>query len=81
MNDSGPPHMHMLSAGNNRAITTYKVQGCCQDGGIRDGAWFTAVQQELEALHALADRSQVHNVLGFSCFLFGGQVIIKAMAT
>lgn len=60
---------------------TYKIQSSCQNGGIGDSAWFTAVQEKLEALHALADCSQVHNVLGFSSFLVGGQVIIEAMAT
>lgn len=57
----------------------YQVQCGGQDGGVRDGPGLTAVEQELEALHALPDGPQVHHVLVLHGLLTGGQTLLEAM--
>lgn len=61
--------------------TTYEIQGSCQDWRIRNCPWFTAVQQELKALHALSDCSKIHHVFAFSAILVGRQMVIETVAT
>lgn len=59
--------------------TTHQVEGGGQDGGVRDGARLTAVEQELEALHALANGAQVDHVLVLHCFLAGSQALLETV--
>lgn len=51
---------------------THQVEGGRQDGCVGDGSRLAAVQQELEALHALPDGSQIHHVLVLHPLLAAG---------
>lgn len=59
--------------------TTHQVEGGGQDGGVRDGARLAAVEQELEALHALANGAQVDHVLVLHGFLAGSQALLETV--
>ena len=46
-----------------REVQLYQIKSGGQYGCVRDGAGLAAVEQELEALHALPDGSQVHHIM------------------
>lgn len=62
-------------------IGTNQVKGSSQDRSIRDGAWLTAVQEELESLHALSDGTQIHYVLVLHSLLVRSQALWESMAS
>lgn len=65
--------------GEHTCSRTYQVQSSGEDGGVRYGPRLAAVQQELEALHALSNGAQIHYVLVLHGLLAGRQTLLKAV--
>lgn len=63
----------------NKMEMTHQIEGCSQDGGVRDCARLAAVEQELKTLHALTDGAQVDHVLVLHGLLAGSQALLEAM--
>lgn len=60
---------------------TYQVQSRGEDGGVGDGPRLAAVQEELEAFHALTNGSQVHHILVLHGLLAGRETLLKTVGS
>lgn len=59
----------------------YQVQSGGKDGGVRYGSRLAAVQEELEALHALSNGAQIHHVLVLHGLLTGCQSLLETVGS